>query len=913
MLRRLFFDLTGLPPTPEQLEAFLADERPDAYARLVDQLLESPHFGERWARHWLDLVRYAETHGHEFDYPIRHAWRYRDYVIRAINADVPYDRFATEHIAGDLLENPRRHPTEGFDESIIGTGFWYLSQGTHAPVDVRGDEAERIDNQIDVFSKTFLGVTVSCARCHDHKFDPVTTRDFYALAGFLQSSRRQEAYLDPNGRIAAARRRLGALADELDGLPGPLVPAPRDASGVALRAAAAAGAIRSGRAAAEAEAAAGDDAEEEQDEAERTRGLDAAIIAATSVAAEADGLDPDTLARWVAALRDARVGHEQHPLHELIQALLRDPADEDEPAASPPAPVDPPGASAVFASFDDTLEGWHVAGHAFEAAPTSAGQCRLGAERLQLSPTGAAHSGRLAGRLQGTMRSPTFPIDSEFIAYRVSGRGRIRLIIDGYVLDEFNPLLFEGMSFDVRTVDDGWIEHRQRVGRYRGHRAHIELVDDTDGFLVVDEIRFEDGPPSGPARAGWALDATGDAAARLEAACTTSLRRWREGRPGRADVALINWLLAHELTGTDDAAARLVDEAQAIADELPAPVRVLAITDGTGEDEHVFIRGNHRTPGEAVPRRFIESLAAGQTPIDAGSGRRELAARVFAPENPLPARVAVNRVWLHLFGQGLVPTPDDLGALGRPPTHPELLDWLAVWLREEADWSMKKLIRLLVTSRAYRMSSVAVDPPIATRVDPENQLLHRARTRRLEAEAIRDAILAVSGRLDPTLEGPPVPLHLTPFMTGRGRPGRNGPLDGDGRRSIYIEVRRNFLAPMMSAFDAPVPASTIGRRHRSNVPAQALILLNDPFVVEQSRSWAQRLLSIPDLPPAQRIESMYLRAFARPPTDEELELARSFLQTQAAAREASDWTTSVDAWADYAHVLFNTKEFVFLQ
>ncbi|MFG0260044.1 MAG: DUF1549 domain-containing protein, partial [Phycisphaerales bacterium JB041] len=177
LLRRLAFDLTGLPPTPAQTEAFLSDTSDDALARLADGLLDSPHYGERWARHWLDLMRYAETYAHEFDYPIRHAFQYRDYVIRAFNADVPYDRLVTEHIAGDLLKQPRRNPEQSFNESVIGTGFWWLSQGTHAPVDVLHDEAERIDNQIDVLSKSFLATTVSCARCHDHKFDPVLTRE----------------------------------------------------------------------------------------------------------------------------------------------------------------------------------------------------------------------------------------------------------------------------------------------------------------------------------------------------------------------------------------------------------------------------------------------------------------------------------------------------------------------------------------------------------------------------------------------------------------------------------------------------------------------------------------------------------------------------------------------------------------
>ena len=218
LIRRLSFDLTGLPPTRQDVAKFLADPAPDAYERLVDRLLASPSYGERWARHWLDLVRYAETAGHEYDYEIVNAYRYRDYVIRAWNADLPFDRFVTEQIAGDLLDPPRRHPALGFNESILGTGFYFLGEGTHSPVDIREEEMRRIDNQIDVMSKTFLGLTLACARCHDHKFDPITKEDYYALAGFLRSSRHQQAFVDHPQRFVAEARRLWVLKETIAGL-----------------------------------------------------------------------------------------------------------------------------------------------------------------------------------------------------------------------------------------------------------------------------------------------------------------------------------------------------------------------------------------------------------------------------------------------------------------------------------------------------------------------------------------------------------------------------------------------------------------------------------------------------------------------------------------------------------------------
>ncbi|HEY2908993.1 MAG TPA: DUF1549 domain-containing protein, partial [Gemmataceae bacterium] len=221
LLRRLYFDLIGLPPTAAELDAFANDYSPDAYEKVVDRLLASPHYGERWGRHWLDLVRYAETFGHEFDFEIQGAWRYRDYVVRAFNADVPYNRFLTEHIAGDLLDKPRRNPKDGSNESLTATGFWWLGESKHSPVDSRGDYADRTDNQIDVFGKAVLGLTIACARCHDHKFDPIATRDYYALFGVLSSSRFQRADInDPQAsvklldEIAALKKGLASRGTE---------------------------------------------------------------------------------------------------------------------------------------------------------------------------------------------------------------------------------------------------------------------------------------------------------------------------------------------------------------------------------------------------------------------------------------------------------------------------------------------------------------------------------------------------------------------------------------------------------------------------------------------------------------------------------------------------------------------------
>ncbi len=281
----------------------------------------------------------------------------------------------------------------------------------------------------------------------------------------------------------------------------------------------------------------------------------------------------------------------------------------------------------------------------------------------------------------------------------------------------------------------------------------------------------------------------------------------------------------------------------------------------------------------------------------------------MAADNPLVARVMVNRVWHHLFGMGIVPSVDNFGLLGQPPSHPELLDYLARHFVEDG-WSLKRLVRQVVLSRTYQMSSY---PAAGDEQDPGDVLLHRMRVRRLEGEAIRDAILAVSGGLNRRQFGPSVPIYLTADLQGRGRPAENGRLDGAGRASIYLAVRRNFLSPMMLAFDLPIPSTTVGRRNVSNVPAQALILLNDPFVDEQALRWARRALAV-DMLPAERIDRLYEAALGRLPEAAEREAALEFLHHQAEELQRPDaWQTDERAWADLAHVLWNSKEFLFVR
>jgi mono/diheme cytochrome c family protein len=897
LIRRLTFDLTGLPPTPQEIDAFLADEQGGAYERLVDRLLASPRYGERWARHWLDLVRFAETYGHEFDFEIPNAYRYRDYLIRAFNDDVPYDQLVLEHIAGDLLPKPRRHPDDGGNQSIVATGCFLFGEGKHSPVDVRQEEADRIDNQIDVFAKAFLGLTVSCARCHDHKFDAITTKDYYALAGYLQSSRYQQAYIDNPARCRDQLTALEALHAEQQ---------------AALTAHA-----RSSATAALAQ-------------------LPKVLLA-----------NPSTIGGdWTKVLNETARNNVDHPLH--AWALL---AQSAKFADSFPTARDELSArwdaqrkatqSATFADFCGTDFGeWIPSGDAFGARPAHAGEVgpSLSDELVLTRPT--AHSGRLSQKLQGALRSPTFEITAPKIFYRLHGNGgKVRLIVDGLQLIR-NPI-YGGLEFGPDNRPSHW--HTQDVSKWVGHRAYIELLDDGDGYVALEQVAFgaADAPSAQPNRivAELLKDAsltTGEPfAAALQSRFTQVFAAWmqeaQQPGPDAADRgAIVNLLLnapwvdaANRQSAREQytAQCKSFDERrQQIEAKITSPRQALALADGTAENEHVFIRGNPKTLGDEVPRRLLEVLGGTEhAPPSQGSGRLQLAWQLIAPDNPLVARVVVNRLWHHHFGAGLVRTVDDFGVMGQPPTHPALLDYLARELMREG-WSLKRLHRQIVLSNSYRMASQA--DPEADRADPLNALWHRREVRRLDAEAVRDAVLAVSGRLDEAMYGPGVMPYLTPYMSGRGRPANSGPLDGNGRRSIYLAVRRNFLSPMLQAFDYPTPFTTIGRRGVSNVPAQALTMMNNPFVVEQARHWAERVLAEPHATSAARVQSMYLAAFGRPADEQELHDALAFVDVRPAAAElsgegaanpaASSPADELQTWADFAHVLVNLKEFIFI-
>jgi len=793
LIRRVSYLLTGLPPSPAEIEKFTSDQSSNAYEKMVDGYLNSSAYGERWARHWMDLVRYAETKGHEFDYSIVGAWRYRDYLIRAFNEDVPYDQLVKEHLAGDLLDSVRYNFESKIAQSPIGTAFFAMAEGTHSPVDIKKDEADRIDNMIDVTSKTFQGLTVSCARCHDHKFDPILTADYYSMYGLMESTR-----FTP----VAAEKTI-----------------------------------------------------ETENYAKEIEDINRYMLKLISE-------------KWKESIMADIEISKGKTVNETTYQIIGD-----------------------FRGSD--FDGWKSNGTAFGQRTTLGNPIINEATgRLLKLNEGRASSKLLNTGIFGSLQSPNFIIDKKFIGIKARGiKSTIRIVIDNFQLIQ-DPIYGE---LEMKVDSEQWKDYIVDVSPWKGHKAYIEILPGNyqRHKYQLPEDAYIESEYAITYNSEWPVDIN---------STNNSLEKIQY-----FNAQLKNGKLPSQFPELKSA----VDSSLQIAKNLASKSIFYGVTDGFGIDSPVFIRGNHQELSEEkVPRSFLSTLPQGGVPFKTkGSGRMEFANAMLFKENPLTARVMVNRIWHHLFGRGIVETVDNFGLQGKLPSHPELLDYLAIKFQNE-NWSIKKMVRSIVMTEAFKRSTLRNNELLEA--DPTNIYLASFPVRRLEAEAIRDGILASSESLNDSLYGPPVPTYLTDFMQGRGRPNESGPLDGNGRRSIYLEVRRNFLEPMMTTFDRPIPFSTFGKRDVTNVPSQSLIIMNDPFVAQQAEIMAKKLLSEKALSFEERISWLYMRAFSRHATAEELEKAKEFMAMLQNMETSTEADKELELWKQYCHSIFNLKEFIYL-
>jgi hypothetical protein len=702
LLRRAFLDLWGLPPAPQDIDAFLADDRPEAFDRLLDRLLASPHFGERWARHWLDVVGYADTVGFDFDsnqiIQTEGKWRYRDYVIDALNKDMPYDQFVREQLAGDEMVDWRgaKVYTPQIKEHLIATGFLRNARDeSHEPEsNIPLIYYGVLHNTVDIVGNSLLGLTLQCARCHDHKFDPISQKEYYELMAFLTP-----AYNPKNWKPVY-----------------PWKPEIKD------------------------------------------RGL------------------PD-----VSAAEKADIDSHNKEVNRQIDDVGKRRAE-------------------LYRPYED----------------------RLLENKLKALPEPIRNDTRAAIRTPETKRNEI----QKYLAGKFESSLRVKP-------EEVKTAL----SAADRSVDQKFDKE-------------------------VAELKKR-------------------------------LRSW--------------------------------GKIQALYDVGPPPPTLL------------LKRGNHETPGREVGPAFFKVLTDGATAatVPAGlppgtSGRRLALAQWITTPNSraaaLLARVMVNRLWQHLFGEGIVPTPENLGLSGEPPTHPELLEWLGSEFARTG-WRIKPMLKLMMTSTAYRQAS-RVDPVVVGRignpshkgdpqkVDPSNQLLWKMRLRRLEAEAIRDSILAVSGQLDAKMGGPPILTNaLKDGMVVIDDKHLANPADKK-RRSVYLLFRRAFNLSMLTVFDQPQVSVNCTRRDASAVPLQALAMLNDAFVAEQAVQFAGRVKRLAGDSRLEATRAAFRLALARTPTPAEEEICSGLLERQARTfREAKAAPADADhkALVQLCHMLLNTSEFLYAE
>ncbi|MCA9175941.1 MAG: DUF1553 domain-containing protein [Planctomycetales bacterium] len=729
LLRRLTFDLTGLPPTPEAVRRFTSNPSPQAWEAEVDRLLDSRAFAERWGRHWLDVARFAESSGGGRSLMFPHAWRFRDYVISSFERDKPFDQFLTEQIAGDLL--PYESPDQR-DDQLIGSGYLILGAINYELQDKELLEMEVIDEQLETIGRGFLAMTMSCARCHDHKFDPISMRDYYSLAGIFSSteaitpgnvsgyvtealgSDEERQHRQEHERlVAAAKQRVSELQSRLKG--------------------------------------------------QRERKPSPGGVVVDNQQAQLEG-------QWKSSTHTKPFEGEDY-VHDMQEGKGRNRA-----VFTTRLPA--PGKYEVYVSYTP-----------------------------------------------GESRATKVPVTIG------ASSGEVRVTMNQREAPTHGPYVLIG-QFDF------------------GAEARVVVTTEgTEGFHVtVDAVRWV------------AADlATGDARAALEG----------------DDAITVRERLRRELDAAKQEVARLEGEAPPAA-----PVAMCVRDRAHPADDHLRIRGQVRSLGDLVPRGWMSVIELPESehitiPADV-SGRLQLAQWLTSPSHPLTSRVMANRIWKHLMGEGIVATLDNFGSMGEPPTHPELLDHLAITFREDG-WSIKRLIRRIVTTRAYRRSSEATDQQIAK--DPENHWLARARRRRLDAEALRDSMLAVSDLLKP-FDGGRTITKLSAYDLGYQF--------GDVReRSVYVPAFRNARLELLEVFDAANPNLVTGRRAVSTLPTQALFLLNSPFVQQQSEAIAKRLLQIA---PDRRLEEAFLLLLQRPACETEMDWARGIVDGVDPADEAERWS-----------------------
>lgn len=814
LIRRAYFDLIGLPPTPEQIDAFLKDETPQAFEKVVDSLLESQHYGERWARHWLDVVRFAESGGYEFDGFRPGAYHYRDWVIKSFNADLPYNEFIRMNLAGDKLQ-------PGY---VGASASGFLVAGPY-PGQITAKTVERIrydqlDDMLMTVGGSMLGLTLGCVRCHDHKYDPLPQQDYYALAATLAQTAHGPVTLDPDPPATQAAIEQHARDHEVH------------------------------------------------------------------LAAWREFAAKELPARFTKWQQEALPKIDTDPRWQILDALT--------------------------VTTDDTWLNTAEDGLVVFAGPrrkdgdkyivtAQTWQSKLTALRLD-----ALTYKTLPNKGPGLSGNGSFALgDFKVIAKPLDPQSQ-----EAPVTLKLKPVLaaFEEMTQPLKNaVDDNpatfW---RANADGGKDNAAVFEIEGGLPGFASGTSLtfelkladaglgRFRIAISKEPGTPTWAGEIGTQHLGEIKAILAAN----KNALPEPLRVPAVRWF-----SKFDDAAqkVRLAVDTHARAKPRPPQVEVYTTVAG-GQDVFLLRRGEvdnkagKATPGViqvlSRPGEPPAATAAATPPAPALDPRVSLAnwmTDVDHGAGPLLARIIVNRLWQHHFGEGLVSTPNDFGAQGDRPSHPELLDWLAGELIK-GGWKLKPIHRLIMQSATYQQGNTVT--PENVKLDPANRLIWHFNPRRMEAEIIRDSLLAVGGSLDRSMYGPSI-------------------LDNTPRRSVYLRVKRSELIPFMTVFDAPEPTQSIGERIGTTVPTQALTMMNSPFVRQQAERLAARIKPAADRPLAEAIDNGYRIAFGRLPKDAERQRMLAFVEAQKTLLGAAP--NAVDlALTEFCQVLLCLNEFVYV-
>ncbi|MBI2825963.1 MAG: DUF1553 domain-containing protein [Planctomycetia bacterium] len=830
LLRRVYLDLIGLPPTPAEQEAFLADTSADALGKVVDELLARPEYGERWARHWLDVVRYAESNGYERDGAKPSAWRYRDYVIDSFNADKPYDRFLIEQLAGDELDDANA-------ETWTATTFLRLGPWDDEPADPLVDRYDQLDDVLGTTSATFMALTLRCARCHDHKFEQFKQRDYTRMLAIFEPLKRPQDARTDLDRMVGTDQELANFQAAAKAV---------DEKVTAIRG-----------------------------EQERTE--------------------------WEVCKRLAVEGRLAMPNARPIAATSR------EQPQTWRYTVDAPAATWHERDFDAAVWSEGPGGFGTEGTPGAAVRTKWDAQQIWLRRDIELSAEALAPEALKRLQLSLHHDDN----CEVYLNGVLAAKVDGFTVDYQQVAIAEAALAALRPGRNALAVHCAQTtgGQY------IDV-----GIVAVEPAVAVAGGADVTMLPADAVSAFLTAPESRNAAQKDLAKKYRSKLKDLFASAASD----NEKSVLAEIERRIEDAGKARPAPLPSAYVWFEEGPQAAPKTHLWKRGNPRDPLEEVsagfPAILVDAPPTAPTPSPRSTGRRlQLARWLASPHHPLTARVIVNRIWQHHFGDGIVGSENDFGVMGEAPTHPQLLDWLSSEL-VAGGWKLKPLHRMIVLSSIYQMSSA--QRPEAANKDPADDLLWRYPSRRLEAEVVRDCVLSTSGVLNPKRGGPSVyPAISADVLASQSRPGNGwgkSKPDEASRRGIYVFVKRTLLVPELEVLDFPDTNGTCEQRVVSTVAPQALTWLNGAFVREQARHFAARLAREAGDEAAARVDLAYRLALARPTGDRERQSLLHFLarhEAQIAADAAADGK-EVDArqraLEGMCLVLLNANEFVYI-